>query len=72
MTGWSWALALGQLAPSLVNHCLLFPTAPWASVLPRQRMEVGRAGRPHWWLEPVWEEKAATQMVGLGARGGDV
>ena len=25
-----------------------------------------------WWLEPVWEEKAATQMVGLGARWGDV
>lgn len=26
MAGGSWAQALGQLAPSLVNHCLLFPT----------------------------------------------
>lgn len=70
MTGWSWACALGQLALSLVNHCLLFHTAPWASALPRQRMEAGRASRPLGGLSQCGKRRLLPRWWGWGPGGG--
>lgn len=41
--GWllSWAHALGQLAQSFVNHCLLFPTGP-VGLSPSQARDQGQ------------------------------
>ena len=59
VAGWSWARALGQLARSLVNHCLLLSMAPWGSVLLRGSY-------------PCWSPLPAGRGVGrwcLGAGG---
>lgn len=47
--------ALGWLAQSLVNHCLLFPMGTVSFSPPQAKDQGARASLPLGWLRQVWE-----------------